>query len=74
MDKEEARQFKARWRMVNDFTDREAREATLALKLEQLAVMYEAAQALGWAEGLRTGEEEVRARWQKLRELYRARA
>ena len=74
MDKEEARQFKARWRMVNDFTAREMREATLEFKLEQLAIMYEAGQALGWAEGLRAGEEEVRARWQRLRDLYRARA
>jgi flagellar biosynthesis/type III secretory pathway protein FliH len=72
MNKEEARQFKARWQMVNDFTNRETREATLTSKLEQLTTMYEAAQALGWADGLRAGEEEVRERWRRLREFYRA--
>jgi hypothetical protein len=69
MDKEEARQFKARWRMVNEFTDREAREATLASKLEQLAVMYEAGQALGWADDTREVEE-VRERWRRIRQAF----
>jgi hypothetical protein len=69
MNREEARQYKARWRMVNEHTAREAREATPASKLEQLALMYDAAQALGWADGLMDGEEEVRERWRRLKEM-----
>jgi flagellar biosynthesis/type III secretory pathway protein FliH len=74
MNKEEARQFKARWRAVNDKTAREARDASPATKLQQLALMYEAGQTLGWADGLKAGEEEVRERWRRLREFYRVRA
>ncbi|MDT7604705.1 MAG: hypothetical protein QOF61_2702 [Acidobacteriota bacterium] len=74
MNKEEALQFKARWQAVNDMTAREVREATPASKLQQLALMYEAGQVLGWADGLSAGEEEVRERWRRLREFYRARA
>lgn len=74
MNKEEARQYKARWQLVNERTAREADEMSPAFKLEQLALMYEAAQQLGWADGLRAGEEEVRARWRRLREFYRVRS
>lgn len=73
MDKEEAGQYKARWALVNEATAREAREATPAFKLEQLALMYEAARQLGWADDLRAGEEQVRERWRRLREFYRVR-
>jgi hypothetical protein len=71
MNREEARQYQARWRLVNERTARETREASPATKLEQLALMYEAAQALGWTERLRAGEEDVRERWRRLREFYR---
>ncbi|HEX7997403.1 MAG TPA: hypothetical protein VF528_03215 [Pyrinomonadaceae bacterium] len=70
MTKEEALQFKARWRMVDDFNAEEARRAPLSLKLHQLALMYEAAQVFGWAAALKKGEEEVRERWRRLKELY----
>lgn len=73
MNKEEARRYKVRWLLVNEATAREAREASPAFKLEQLALMYEAGQQLGWADGLRAGEEEVRERWRRLREFYRVR-
>lgn len=73
MNRKDALNYKARWRLVNERTAREAREATPAFKLEQLALMYEAGQQLGWDDGLRAGEEEVRARWQRLREFYRVR-
>lgn len=68
MTGEEARQFKARWKLVNDFTAEEARRTPPEVKLRQLALMYEAAQTLGWAASLREGEEEVRERWRRLRE------
>jgi hypothetical protein len=73
MNREDALKYKARWRMVNERTAREAREMPPAVKLGQLALMYEAAQQLGWADRLRAGEEEVRERWRRLRECYRDR-
>lgn len=70
MTKREALEFKARWKMVNDFTAGEARRTPAALKLRQLALMYEAAQKFGWAEALREGEDAVRERWRRLREKW----
>lgn len=69
MTVEEMRQFKARWKIVNDFTAGEARDAPPAIKLRQLALMYEAGQAFGWAGVPRKGEAEVRERWRRLREM-----
>ena len=71
MTKEEARRFKARWKLVNDFTADEARRTPPETKLRQTALLYEAAQTFGWAEALREGEAEVRERWRLLKELYR---
>ena len=70
MTKEEARQFKERWKLVNDFTDEEARRTPPEVKLRQTALLYEAAHAFGWTEKLREGEEEVRERWRRLKEFY----
>lgn len=72
MNKDEARQFKARWKLVNDFLQEEARHAPVSLKLQQLAVMYEAGNALGWTDALKEGEEEVRERWRRLKERMHA--
>lgn len=70
MTREEAERFKARWRLVNDFTDEEARRTPPEVKLRQTALLYEAADAFGWAEKLREGEDEVRERWRRLKEFY----
>jgi hypothetical protein len=69
MTKEEARQFKARWKLVNDFTAEEARRTPPEVKLRQAALLYEFGQALGWPDD---SEEvaEVRERWRRLREHY----
>ena len=74
MEAEEARQFKARWQAVNAHVIDEARRASPSDKLRQLALMYEARQALGWADARAAGEDEVRARWRRLRDIYHARA
>jgi hypothetical protein len=71
MTTEEARQFKARWKLVNDFTDEEARRTPPEVRLRQTALLYEAAQTFGWADALREGEEDVRERWRRLKEIYR---
>lgn len=70
MTKEEAEQFKARWKLVNDFTTEEARLTPPDVKLRQTALLYEAAQAFGWSEALREGEDEVHEHWRRLKELY----
>lgn len=72
MTKDEARAFKSRWELVNRVTAEETRRTPVEIKLRQLAQMYEAGQALGWAGGLKDGEEEVRERWRRLREFYNA--
>jgi hypothetical protein len=68
MTKEEARQFKERWRLVNEVTIEEARRTPVSIKLQQLTLMYEAGQTLGWTEALKAGEDEVRERWRRLKE------
>ncbi len=68
MTKEEAREFKERWRLVNEATIEEARNTPPSVKLQQLALMYEAAKRFGWIEKLREGEEEVHERWRLLKE------
>ncbi len=72
MTKEEAQQFKARWKLANAVTGEEVRRAPAIVKLHQLALMYEAGQALGWTDALKNGEEEVRERWRQLREKLHA--
>jgi hypothetical protein len=70
MTKEEARQFKARWKLVNDFTAEEARRAPLEVKLRQVALLYEVARALGWPGGSEEEVEEERRRWIRLKSYY----
>ncbi|HZS07614.1 MAG TPA: hypothetical protein VFD58_22455 [Blastocatellia bacterium] len=68
MTREEALHFKARWQMVNETIAEEIRRTPVSVKLQQLEVMFAAAQELGWVENLKAGEEEVRERWRKLKE------
>lgn len=68
LTKEEALEFRERWRLVNARTAKEISEATPEQKLRATAIMFEAAQVLGWADRLAQGEAEVRERWIKLRE------
>lgn len=72
MTKEEAQQFKAHWKLANDFIIEEARHTPVSVKLHQLALMYEAGQMLGWGNTLKEGEEEVRERWRRLKEKSHA--
>jgi predicted lipid carrier protein YhbT len=71
MNGEEAIKFRERWRRVNAVLIEEARRTPVEVKLQQLAIMFEAARALGWTEKLREGEEEeIRERWRRLKEKY----
>lgn len=65
---EEATEFKARWQLVNERTAQEIRDASPEEKLNETAMMFEAAHDLGWVDRLALGEEEVRSRWVTLKE------
>jgi hypothetical protein len=67
MTKEEARLYKERWRLVNELTDDEARRMPLSERLRDLEMLYQFGQALGWP-NQDDEEEEVWARWNRLRE------
>jgi hypothetical protein len=68
MKKEEALLFKSRWRLANERIAEEIRSTPTITKLYQLATMFATGRSLGWWERMRVGEEEVRERWQRLRE------
>ncbi|MBO0798731.1 MAG: hypothetical protein J2P31_07895 [Blastocatellia bacterium] len=68
MTREEAQLFKSRWRLANERIAQEIRDTPLLTRLHQLARMFAAGAALGWQEKMRSGEEEIFERWQKLRE------
>ncbi|HEX8844022.1 MAG TPA: hypothetical protein VF791_05235 [Pyrinomonadaceae bacterium] len=70
MTKEEAQQFKARWKLVNEAVIEEMRRTPASAKLHQLALMYEAGQMLGWDDALKKDEHEVRERWRRLKEKF----
>ena len=69
LTKEEARQFKERWRLVHARTAQEIRDTPPEEKRRETEVMFEAAHALGWVEQLARGEEKVRPRWIMLKEI-----
>jgi hypothetical protein len=68
MTKEEAHKFKERWKLVNDFTDEEARRTSPEVKLRQTAHLYEFGQVLGWPDESEEEVAEVRERWRRLKE------
>jgi hypothetical protein len=41
MTKEEARRFKEGWRLVNEFTNEEARRKTVSQRLRELEMLHE---------------------------------
>lgn len=67
MTKEEARQFKENWTVVNRIVIEEARRASFEERLRTLNMLYLAARSFGWDEKLREEEAAVRSRWQRLK-------
>jgi hypothetical protein len=68
MTKEEARLFKERWKVVNEFTDAEQRRKSASEKVRELESLYQFGREMGWTR--RSGDEEkVWARWNRLREI-----
>jgi len=70
MTKAEARAFKRRWRLVNEFEKKELRRTSIETRFRQLAALMASAKQLGWDEALSEGEAEVWDRWQRLRKAY----
>ncbi|MBI5044129.1 MAG: hypothetical protein HZC10_09960 [Nitrospirae bacterium] len=69
--KKEAREFKRRWKAVNEAEKMELRHTSPAQKFKQLLVLMQWVKDFGWDEALKEGEAEVRERWLKLKKLYK---
>jgi hypothetical protein len=67
MTKEEGRQFKERWQLVNEFIIEEDRQTPIAVRLKQLSLIFQKSPKS--TEAL-AETEEVRQRWQKLKEHF----
>jgi hypothetical protein len=71
MDREQARAYVERWKLVNETEIRELRETSVETKFRQLAALMESALALGWTTTDEAEVEAVRERWNRLRRLHR---
>lgn len=63
------RAWAERWKLVNQAAIEELRATPLEVKIRQLAVLMDSVEELSWREALREGEEQVRARWIRLRRV-----
>jgi len=68
MTPEEGRQFKERWRLVNEHTAREARQKTPAERLAVLGRLYAAAKVMSAGSGVVAERQSTFEVWRKLRE------
>lgn len=67
---EQAAAYVERWRLVDAFEREELRRTPPALKLHQVEVLAEMADALGWRETLEADDVRVRELWRRLRAAY----
>lgn len=73
MTREEAIQFKESWAAVNQVVIQEERAKSFELRLKELAMLFRTGRLLGWQQRPTNDQEVVRARWQKIREVFAAR-
>ncbi|MEK7829450.1 MAG: hypothetical protein AAB401_00105 [Acidobacteriota bacterium] len=73
MTREEAIRFKENWAAVNQVVIQEERAKSFELRLKELAMLFRTGRLLGWHQRPANDQEVVRARWQKLREVFAAR-
>jgi hypothetical protein len=66
MTKDEARQFKDRWDLVNRARLEEVRQMTVDRKLKDLELLFEFGETKGWAV---PNDEEGWEYWRRLKEL-----
>jgi hypothetical protein len=62
MSREDARDFKERWRFINAFIADEIRNTSPDVKLQQLRTVFDSARLFGQPETAKEVDE-VRARW-----------
>ncbi len=68
--KNEALEFKRRWKMVNEAERQELRETPPFKKLKQLSVLMGWVKDFKWDDALKSEESEVRERWIRLGRFY----
>lgn len=70
MDKQAAKDYVARWALVNQAEIEELRRTPPEVKLRQLAALMASVRQMGWDEALDAEDEEVRGRWRRIRETH----
>lgn len=70
LTRQAAQEYFNRWRLVNEAEIAELRSTPMEVKLRQLASLMASVKALGWESSLGKDEEEVRARWIRLKMIY----
>lgn len=63
-----ARHFVDRYRRLARREREELRATPVEVKLRQLCSLFASVDAMGWREALSEGDDEVRRRWQRLRQ------
>lgn len=70
MTREEAIRFKEGWAAVNQIVIQEERAKSFEQRLKELGMLFRTGRLLGWHQRPSNDQEVVRARWQKLREVF----
>jgi hypothetical protein len=74
LTKKEARDYMARWRLVNQVLDEELRKTSIETKFEKMDAAYRMAMGLGFLAKLRALKretaDEVRQRWLRLQTTH----
>jgi len=70
MTKEEALAWKERWEAVNRYEIEELRRTPPKVRYLQFLSLMQMAFEFEWTESMEQGVEDVRNRWQRLREHY----
>jgi len=74
MTREEAIRFKESWAAVNQIVIQEERAKSFEQRLKELAMLFRTGQLLGWHQRPANDQEVVRARWQRIREVFAAKS
>jgi hypothetical protein len=70
MTRKEAQEYRERWQLATARIIAEIRQTPPLVKLQQLSVLFETARVAGWSDQLRSGDDEVRERWRRLKARY----
>jgi len=70
MTRKEVRDWRRRWKLMNELELKELRTTPPEVCLQQLESMYASIDVLGCRAALEQGESAVRARWIRLKDKY----